>query len=93
MIPAKAVTPFPWMLLDRVTHEGARALAGVRNTLGARGVSGAVVARLSELARADVSLRLRGVEVGPPVGRIGSVAVAFAFAERPLERFVVVAET
>lgn len=87
------MTPFPWASLDRVTHEGARALAGVRRTLDSRGATRAVMSRLSELARTDISLRLRGVEIGAPVGRIGSVAVAFAFAERPLERFVVVAET
>ncbi len=64
-----------------------------RSRLDARGVTSAAVARLSELAHTDVSLSLRRVEIGPPVGRIGSVAVAFAFAEHPLERFVVVAET
>ncbi|HEX7664088.1 MAG TPA: FliM/FliN family flagellar motor switch protein, partial [Polyangiaceae bacterium] len=59
----------------------------------AHGATNAALARLSELARTDVTLRLRGVEVGAPKKRASSVAVAFAFAERPAERFVLVVET
>lgn len=84
--------PFPWHLVERATHEGARTLAAVRRWLVQRGASAKATARLSEIAGGETSLRLRRAKIGPAEGRAGFVAVALTFAGRPEERFVVVAE-
>ena len=84
--------PFPWQLVSRTTHADAHALRDARRWLHSRGAFARLVARLGELARTTVEIRLLGASLGAAAPRSGSIAIAFSFTTATEHRFVIVAE-
>ncbi len=68
--------PFPWHLVSAVSLAQVRLTKSARNFFAHRNVD-AMLARLSEIVRAPVDVRLQSVTIASPMPRAGSIAFAF----------------
>ena len=84
--------PFPWHLVDRATHEGARGLGDARRWFAHRADTERAALRLAEILSAEISFRVRASKIGSPSFEPGFMAVVFSGGERADEAFAVLVE-